>query len=254
MKDQRHDRDLLDVIVMVLFFVVGLFIGQNYALWSNLAKDLVGAIATLFAAFLGSWYAFRLQGEKDRRAEIAVRATSLNSAIFELMRAHNKLIALRNQFINPLRMHPDRDFMIQPVAGGSLGTMSIDYKSLGFLFLSEDPNILGTLAMLDQDFAGTLDIIAQRSRMHVEEIQPAVEAVSRANALGKVTCDQIAVELGPMKTKQLGDLSRYMVEGIDNGISATANAVRDLNRLGRPLVPGFPVLRMAKKGSENISV
>ncbi len=247
MKSLRQDRDLIDVFVMVLFFAAGLFVGQNYSVWSTFAKDVVGALATLFAAFLGAWYAFRLQSEKDRRSEIAARATSLNAAIFELMRAHNKLIALRNQFINPLRMHPDRDFMIQPVAGGSLGAMSLDYKSLGFLFLSDDPNILGQLAMVDQDFAGSLDVISQRSRMHFEELQPIVEGLSGGNSLAVVTCDQIAAALGPMKTKQLGDLSRYMVEGIDGGILDTAKAIGDLSRLGRPLVAGLPVLRMKGK-------
>ena len=117
---------------------------------------LAASIATLAAAYFGAKYAFSLQNEKEKRASDATDVKAANSAIFELARTYNKFLAIKKQFIDEHRGKAERHLMIMPVAGMSWEPPKFNYDTISFLFRSSDPNLLGTLSLVEQEIASTL--------------------------------------------------------------------------------------------------
>lgn len=176
-------------------------------------------LITLAAAFSGAWYAFKLQNEKARKDAEARDVNAANNAIFELSRWYNKLHAFKTQFIDKERSNSMRHLYIMPAAGMALGKPKIDYESLSFIFKSSDPNILGTISLAEQEIASTIDVILQRSKMHIEVLQPAVEQVEKR--LGPSFPPlELERELGDRNAQVLKMLTDYLIAGVDDSLAA----------------------------------
>ncbi|WP_461482493.1 hypothetical protein [Porticoccus sp.] len=200
-------------------------------------------LITLAAAFSGAWYAFKLQNEKARKDVEARDVSAANNAIFELSRWYNKLHAFKTQFIDEHRANLMRHLYIMPAAGMAFGKPEIDYESLSFIFKSSDPNILGTISLAEQEIASTMDVILQRSKMHVEVLQPAVEQVEKR--LGtSFPPSELEKELGGRNTQVLKMLTEYMVAGVDDSLAALRQNIDKLKDKTQSMYPGHTIIGM----------
>ena len=236
---------LLTIIAATGFTVAGFSLARviETASASPFLDYLFTPAITLLAAFGGSWYAFRLQDEKHKRDSAERDVKAANNAIFELTRWHKKFHAIKNQFIAEHSNNPWRHFFIMPVAGLSLGHPKFDYDSLAFLFKSKNPNLLGTLSLAELEISSTLDVIHQRSKMHVDVLQPAVEEVEKKFGV-KVPSDAVEKQLGSRHSQSLKMLTDYMVSGIDNSLSAIRNHIDLINAETKTIYPGHVVIGM----------
>ena len=207
------------------------------------AEIFFTSLATLAAAYFGAKYAFKLQSDKDKCASDAADVKSANSVIFELARTFNKFIAIKKQFIDEHRDKAERHLMIMPVAGMSWEPPMFNYDSISFLFKSSDPNLLGTLSLVEQEIASTLDVIKQRSTMHVEILQPTIERLSQQ--VGKqVPLLQIEDELGPRLATTLKMSTTFMVDGVDNVLVGCKEHIEKIRAETQRLYPGHTVIGM----------
>jgi hypothetical protein len=240
------------VVLFIAFALGGFSVGLvvNSTSVSPFFDNFLTPVATLIAAYGGSKYAFSLQHEQQKAelAEKNVRAA--NNAIFELVRWHGILQGFKGQFIEELRSDKWRHLLILPAAGMVVGSPKVDYDSISFLYSSKDPNILGRLSMAILEVASTLDVIVQRSKLHVEAAQPAAEAVERRVG-GSAPHSEVEKEMGPRNAKVMRMLTDFMVSGVDDSIEALRKSIDELHRETKRLYPGHTVIGMAltAKGS-----
>jgi hypothetical protein len=204
---------------------------------------LVASLATLAAAYFGAKYAFSLQNEKEKRASDSTDVKAANSAIFELARTYNKFTAIKKQFIDEHRGKADRHLMIMPVAGMSWEPPKFNYDTISFLFKSSNPNLLGTLSLVEQEIASTLDVIKQRSAMHVDVLQPTVEKLSQRVG-DQVSLRQIEDELGQRLAAILRMSTDFMIEGVDNVLAGCMEHMTKIKAETDKIYPGHVVIKM----------
>lgn len=242
----KHSYDVImgvfiGLAALLVYYFSALAIAEDvmpktYQYAFNLAVSIIGA-------FSGAWFAFRLQNERARKDAEARDVTAANNAIFELSRWYNKLHALKTQFIDEHRANSLRHLYIMPVAGMALEKPKIDYESLSFIFKSSNPNILGTIALAEQEIASTLDVILQRSKLHVEVLQPAVERVEKC--LGPSFPPlELEKELGKKDAQVLRMLTDYMVQGIDDSMEALRLNMNKLKAESQSMYPGHAIIGM----------
>lgn len=204
---------------------------------------LAASVATLAAAYFGAKYAFSLQNEKEKRTSDATDVKAANSAIFELARTYNKFLAIKKQFIDEHRGKAERHLMIMPIAGMSLDPPKFNYDAISFLFRSSDPNLLGTLSLVEQEIASALDLIKQRSAMHVDVLQPTVERLSQRVG-DKVTTRQIEDELGQRLAVTLKMSTDFMIQGVDSVLAGCMEHMTKIKSETDKIYPGHVVIRM----------
>jgi len=220
------------VIVLILIFIalwlvfVGVLIGQASTpqLTANLfttISTLITPFATLAAALSGSWYAFKLHDEKSRKENDTSDVEAANIAIYELTRWYNKLLNYKEQFLLEHQSNTWRQYRILPVAGMTFGNPNVDYNSLSFILKSKKPNILGEFAIVEQNIASALDIIKQRSQLHVETLQPAIEELEKLHG-PSFAPHLIDIQLGP-RNAQVIKMCNYSAAIIKAGIFLSNN-------------------------------
>ena len=210
---------------------------------------LAASLATLVAAYFGAKYAFKLQDEKAKRDSDVRDVKATNGVIFELVRTYNKFIAIKKQFIDEHRDKAERHLLIMPVAGMSWQPPKFDYDSISFLFTSSNPNLLGTLSLVEQEIASTLDVIKQRSAMHVEVLQPAVERLSQRVG-DQFSLAQIEAELGQRMAATLQMSTTFMIEGVDDVLSGCKEHIDLLKSETQKSYPGHIVIGMTAPPNE----
>lgn len=235
-----------EVVLMIVFFVAGaalMAFVEDISMIPHI-EVMSGAAATLIAAFVGAWYAFRLQLAHLEQQKTKEQVEAGNKAVFELVRTHNKFLAVKNQFIDEFRSNPARHVFIMPMAG-DIKPLQINFDSLAFLFDSDDPNLLGRLAMFEQEVASTLGVIDQRSRLHVDVVQPAVEKWERENGPW-MSIEQVEKALGARYAKTLKMLTEFMVDGVDGIVQASELHIEEMNRILKAKFTGHKVIGMIK--------
>lgn len=251
-----NDKALMAALISVTAVLyVLIIIGPDFATPADLAtmqipsglkSALIPAIATLAAAFAGAWAAFQLQARKSEDDQAKRNIEAVNNAIFNLIRKHHTFIALRNQFINEHRDDKRRHMKIMPAIGIEYDAPKIQYDSLGFMLSSEDPNVLSRLLLTEQEIYSTLKTVRERSKLHLERVQPTIERIRKKEG-SVVPVKRIEHALGKMESQTLRGLTDAMVEGVDASIAAIETSISDLNRAAKNVYPGHAVLSFAQK-------
>ena len=211
---------------------------------------LITSLATLAAAYFGAKYAFSLQKEKEKRNSDMADVKAANSAIFELARTYNKFMAIKKQFIDEHRNKPERHLMIKPLVGMSWEPPKFNYDAISFLFRSSDPNLLGTLSLVEAEIASTLDLIKQRSAMHVDVLQPAIERLSQRFG-DQLSMQQIEDELGQRLVATFEMNTDYMIQGVDDIIAGCIKHMAKIKTETDKMYPGHVVIKMIPPAGEN---
>lgn len=236
---------LVVIFAAICFAVAGFSVGRmvEAASATPFFEYLFVPITTLAAAFGGSWYAFKLHDKQAKKEADAMDVKAANNAIFELARWYNKLHAFRNQFIVEHLNNPLRHLYIMPAAGMSFEVPTFDYNSLSFLFKSKNPNLLGTLSLVEQEIASTLDVIHQRSRLHVEVLQPTVEEIEKRLG-GAFPPKELEKQLGVRHSQVMKMLTDYMVSGVDYSLDGIRKHIDFLKAETKSLYPCHVVIGM----------
>ena len=239
------------IVLIIIAFVFGAALMAYAEEISALQyiNSLPAAFSTLIAAFVGAWYAYRLQLahlEKEREKE---EVEAGNKAIFEMGKTYNKFAAIRKQFIETYRDSTARYVLILPMAG-NIETPKINFDSLSFLIESEDPNLLGRLSMFEQEVSSTLSIIEQRSRLHVDVVQPAVENLEKING-EEMSLGEIESELGTRYSKTMKMLTDYMIEGVDRVLVLAEQHTQELRKILHDQYPGHNIIGFIVSDTQN---
>ena len=121
-----------------------LILGTGWDAWVAIGT-IVLAVAT-FGLIVATWWADSRRRSDDRVEKAKRNVGAANNAIFEIIRFYNKALNFKEQVLDEQRQSPIRHFLLRPASGVIWQSCRIDFSSLSFLFESNDPNVLGTLA------------------------------------------------------------------------------------------------------------
>ena len=121
-KKLKPDQDLVAWIVL---FFAGFALGviTNFE-FTSAPEWLYGAIATLVAAFGGSYIAFRLQRDHEDRKRQAAHKLAANNTLFRLGQMINTLNKVNSQFLKPHRENLPESSLYGPCHRSSLLTLT----------------------------------------------------------------------------------------------------------------------------------
>lgn len=142
----------------------------------ELLETLISAAVTLVAAFAGSWSAFKLADQDKVRQTIRDQVSAINRAQFVLIQQLSTLKNIQSKMIEPKRADRLRMINMRPAlpVGGSVP--QLDPDGLLFLLETEDRELPFHLMVEQQRFDVAVQAINERSRLHIEVLQPRLAA------------------------------------------------------------------------------
>lgn len=201
-----------------------------------MAEFLTSGVVALGGAFAGAYAAFHLERcERKKRAEESEKIAG-NNALFVLSKFVNDLIAVRRQFIDPHRDDPGRAFTIRASLQFPNPTLRIDAQSLAFLIADAEPQLLMNVLIHEDKFTTCISAINARSKMHLEDVQPRLEAAG-LRFDQPISGEEVLKALGPRITKSMQDTTEEMISLLDDTVSSTcaiAEALYDHMKLKYP--------------------
>lgn len=170
-----------EVTLPILFGIFGLYIGLVLSAerFIPFITSFAPPLATLLAAFAGSWYAFRLHQQRDEKVLAQTRIRTVNQTLFELARHRSRLITIKQMDLNPHRDDPYRHLRILPLHKPHWSAPDFDYDALSFLLDKETQGLFSELAQAQDLTAQALDILRSRSKNHIENIQTTLELLEK---------------------------------------------------------------------------
>lgn len=214
------------------------------SLVSFLFTYYVPAIVTLLAAYYGAKYAFEFQREKEQQVIDKKNMVSGNLAIFKLVTMINSLLSYQRQIINPVRNKPTAFLEMSPTLPQSKDNISIDIDSLSFLLGMDEQNLVGELSVEEARYDAAISAINERSRLHRNEIQPALEAANIKNG-GSYSLDEINSALGERMFQTLQLSTRQVILQVDTTIVSLKTMSDKLTKALRDQFPNERIISVS---------
>lgn len=186
-------------------------------------QALLTGVVTLAAAFFGAWYAFRLNDNARKRLTLQDHVSAVNRALFVLGSHLNTLVSIQNQIIEPFRNDAAKFMSMRPAQPIGEDSPRVDLGSLEFLLETEYREMLMELQIEQESFDVTLQALNERSRLHLEVLQPRLASLGIAE-YAEYREDELLEAIGR-------PLVLHMQRATDNAISsvdATLDSHTDL--------------------------
>ena len=214
---------------------------------SHLFDPLLTGLATLVAAFLGAWFAFKFQRDKEKELEINRNVMNGNSAIFNIMRMITTLRNVQTQIIDPTRNRHDRFLVMLPTNNFNADEIKLNIDSLYFLLETDERNILGEVVIEETRFRSALQSINDRSRIHLKDAQPLLEKAGIVEG-GDYTLEDIKKALGERLCRTLQRATEEMISSVDETIVSMKTVADKLKTSLKKIYPdkkiiGFEIIK-----------
>ena len=160
--------------IATLAFFVGIISGilihhkWNYLPW----KEMLLAIPTLLAAFVGAWFAFKLEENRRKVEQQKKNISACNKAIYILSKQYGILLELQIKIIEPVRDSPEQWREMEPVPPMDYKDIKLNIEELLFFQDTPHKDVLYRLLEAEKKFHGTIDTFNKRSQFFLEEVQP----------------------------------------------------------------------------------
>lgn len=203
----------------------------------DLLKDLLtGGIG----AFLGAWFAFKLENRRQERESREEILSAAKLAQFTLNRQYTQLKYLEGN-MEPLEADPDRWRRLAPQIGLSPQNR-LDLQSLHFLLNSSNPGLLDQLALCDDHYGLALELLEIRNR-GVLELSAKVETM-RTSAMPTPNHEAIDAAVGLDLRGRLASLTDELYTSVHEALRLNEDLFSKLSEFIRSAFPeGQPIRR-----------
>lgn len=204
---------------VVISFAIGCLLGLLVNLSVASLKEVLGAVATLVAAFGGASLAFNLEKRDRRRKDYLKELDAANRLMFALYERMNLLGIYQNKFIEPHRESPGRIIEIRPLLDFSPPESKFNVEEVPFLLSGKDKDIVFDLKVIEEVFIEAIKFIRKRNELHLNKLQPLMEAASFKPG-EEVTEEDIISVFGPYNFA-------ILKQATDNAISMTDRFIKE---------------------------
>jgi hypothetical protein len=199
-------------------------------------KDILAAVTTLVATFLGAWAAFALENLRRKREENEKNVGSANRAIHTIFSMWNVLEQFRKESLESWRGRHDAWLNLAAHPAPPIGDFKFRADDLQFLLQTSRADIFATLLLEEQRFHLAMDLIRARSNLILERVFPAM--ASAGFGVGQAV-DQAKVEqaIGIDTTHKLKQLTAAIYTNVDEDLISLRSAC---DKLSQTMKKDFP--------------
>jgi len=169
----NHERLITFTIVAFLAGCMLVFFASASITEINI---LLPALATLVAAFVGAWAAYKLEDNKKKREYKEKCLEKANNILFSLYERAKSLRVFQKQSIVPHRNDPFIMISMMPMLNFSDPDSKFDVDTLLFLLSTKHSQLMLDLHTEKESFREAFKLIRFRSNLHLKHVQPAMEA------------------------------------------------------------------------------
>lgn len=183
--------------------------------WNGFITSYIPVLATLVAAFYGAKFAFQFQKNKELDDIQKLNIANANAAIFDLMRMANTLFIYQRDLINPIKTSPFYFVELMPSPQFEK-LVKLNIQGLYFLLETDHRNLVGEIVVEEERYRSVIDSINLRSRLHLEEFQPALGKVIMPSehsleSIKNVVGDRIYISLKTSTDQVIDQVESYIV-------------------------------------------
>lgn len=232
------------IFALIIFVSFGVVIGLVSKIES---EEIISGFITLFTAFSGAFFAFKLNNYRESARIKEQRAESANKVIYSLIQAYNFLEGFRKQFIAPVKDSPASYVEIRPALGSKNLNFKIDYSSISFLIIERKSEILTEINELE-DLCSTLsEVLNERNNIHVNFVQPAMDKAGFIQG-DPITLSDLDNALGVQITQVMKSLTNSLIDLVENGATSSDKLITKMHEINKKLFPEFNIIHMIKTG------
>jgi hypothetical protein len=206
----------------------------------TIAETGITGLVTLAAAFAGSWYAFRLTDKAKARETVSAHVAAINRAQFALIQQYNALKVLQRKSIDPVRSDPVRYINMRPTLPLREPSSPLDLDSLSFLLETDDREFVMHLLIEEQRFETTRQAINERSRVHIEELQPRLAGQIKEKQ--SYPQDELAGVLGEHLLLSLQRVTDEVVREVDLTLESTLQLSAGFHAAMKKRFPKYKII------------
>lgn len=204
------------LVAVCIGLVVGLLLGFK----TTNSNVLITSLATLGAAFIGAWFAYKLQDNSKRREEVENQVNKANDLLFALYQKLNALKLFQLDSVAPWRDNSGKMIGMQPMLNYKLPEVSLKPENLSFLLKTKHKQLLFDAHIEEQRFDVAEQVIQHRSNMHYQYIQPALYAAGIMESV-EYTDVQFKAALGELLYTQLERATEQVVYHVDRTVESS---------------------------------
>ena len=212
--------------------------------WNAIADVAGNAFATLLAAFLGAWFAFKLQRdqEESKQRSSDLQAANLNLSL--LAAQIHQLESIKKHFAPAAADEESRPYKLKPIVPTeNLENLTLDFSSLAFA-LEKNPTLVANLSSDQKDINTAIGLIRWRSQLHIDLVQPAVEQLQAEHGGDSPPAninELIRQKLGWRSSFAITDATDRMLTGLDHAHDV---AVTSFDMLHRATLAVYPQAKL----------
>jgi len=206
-------------------------------------KDLVAALVTLIATFVGAWAAFRFESRRRKVEEDDKRIGAANRALYVVYHYWNLLEQFRKEVLEPYRGRKDAWLNLAAHPAAPAPTDRFQPNDLQFLLQVEHADTYVTLMLEEQRVMLALNLIAARSDLVLNEVFPRMASADKG--VGQpVAFDEIECVLGVDVTHKLKELTASIFRNVDEDLASLKTAHDKMRSTMKSLYPDRKFLQV----------
>jgi hypothetical protein len=207
------------------------------------SSDIISFVNTLFAAFLGAWFAFRLQNKSEMLKNELTTIFEINMLQLNLYKGYNSLLLLEKEYVNPFRSHPFYWIEIPSLLEVHDYSENIDISRIGFFIQSNNEDIIQDVMLIIEKHEELTKALNERSKIHRNEFQPIIEKVLKEKGR-QIEINELFGVLGEKLSSELKGLTDQYLELLDETIKNYQITIDKVYKAGKKLYPKAKILQV----------
>lgn len=221
--------------------------------WNVFFTSYVPSLATLIAAYFGAKYAFDFQHKKELEEKKKKQIVNGNLVIFNVIRLINNLLNYQQQVIDPVRNKASVFLEMEPTIQIEKDDVKIDLNSIFDILDIEDVNLLGEISIGISRYYKVIDAINDRSIIHINEIQPALERAGMVQE-GNYLLEQIEEALGNRLFVTINQATQQVIDHVDDTLITLQEICEKFTAILTKQFPGEKILTISLPNESNNNI
>jgi hypothetical protein len=229
-----NQRPKVQYLYAAIIVVVAGAVIWSIATGNVTGKEVSVAFLASLGTFLGALFAFRLNENKENAKTLSEQRAALNRALFVLARQLNAVKSF-TKYLQPFNTSIERALLLPAHKPPQYENLRQDFKAIEFLLEHGGTNLLMRLAVEDERFHQTFEIIRIRNDFYVAEVLP---EIARHGFQGKdVTWTQLNDALGERILESAVNYSKGVYFHVEESMKSIPQMHADVHAAARAIFP-----------------
>lgn len=205
-------------------------------------SDLVSSLTTLVAAFLGAWFAFRIQNKHEREKQRENNLLSLNMIQIHLFQQYNDLLIINRDF-STTNENREIDWITIPAMSHRNPPTEIDISSISFMIEKNNISIIPKILLAIEKYDECVKLINSRSELHLNVLQKGIESI-RKKHIEEINKETLINEIGEKSVGEIMNLTEQIKSILPDTISYYRGLINEIYTIGLKMFPQKTIINI----------